>query len=155
MGRLFLSSRPRTCQYSIDSIIFFLLAHVSMNRNAIRESDWTPAVVTATHTANDIINSIPPGGRTALQYNAGVLSQQAAKYAAICPVVVLFDWKSMVLLDLRPNNQQNWDDRTNPVQYMFTNGQTSAGGTIWTHRKFLLAAFLHGMRKRGLIQVSD
>lgn len=126
-----------------------------MSRNALRESDWTPAVVTAQRPASVIIQSIPTGGRTALEHNAGVLSQQAAKYAAICPVVVLFDWRSMVLLDLRPNNQANWNDLTNPVQYMFTNGQTNAGGTIWTHRKFLLAAFLHGMRKRGLIQVGD
>ena len=38
---------------------------------------------------------------------------------------------------------------------MFTNGGTRAGGTIWTHRKLLLAALLHGMHKRGLIAASN
>jgi len=50
----------------------------------------------------------------------------------------------MIILDFTPNGAR-WNDLTSPVKYFF-----SAGNPM-THKQLLIAAFVYGMRKAGLM----
>ena len=114
-------------------------------RNALRDNDWThSALVTPQRSAQQIISSIPPGVQTALVDNAGLISKQASKYSSQCGLVVLCNYQDMIILDFTPNGA-HWNDLTSPVKYFFSTGNPM------THKQLLIAAFVYGMRKAGLM----
>ena len=114
-------------------------------RNALRDNDWThSALVTPQRSAQQIISSIRPGVQTALVDNAGLISKQASKYSSQCGLVVLCNYQDMIILDFTPNGAR-WNDLTSPVKYFFSTGNPM------THKQLLIAAFVYGMRKAGLM----
>jgi hypothetical protein len=118
-----------------------------LKRNTLRDRDWTEsALVTPQRTAQQIVNNIPRGVRTALVDNAGVISQQASKYSSQCGLVVLCNYQNMIVLDFTPGPGNTvYNDVTNPVRYLF-----STGNQI-THKQLLIAALIYGMRKAGVM----
>ncbi|OBZ78922.1 hypothetical protein A0H81_01334 [Grifola frondosa] len=118
-----------------------------LNRNALRDSDWThAALVKPGRTAEQIIKSIPKGVQTALVDNAGILSKQASKYSSRCGLVLLCNYQDMIVLDFSPGaHNVRWNDVTDPVKYFFSDGQRI------THKQLLLAALVYGLRKVGVL----
>jgi hypothetical protein len=109
-----------------------------------------------------------------------ILSKQANKYAATCPVVVLFDWRRMLFLDYRPGRPTPLSDKqsetsgtkahfaemelphqadegigNNHPRMMFCDPKDTDEGVLWpfTHRKLLFAALLWGIYKQGGLEV--
>jgi len=113
--------------------------------NTLVEADWVNgALVTERRSAQQIIGGMPLGNRTALQGNAGVISQQARKYSDKCPVVVIFNYQHMIVLDFAPAGEP-FNDRTNPVQFHFSSDSSP------THKQLLLATMIHGMKKANVV----
>ena len=84
--------------------------------------------------------------RTALVDNAGVISQQASKYSSQCGLVVLCNYQNMIVLDFTPGQGNTiYNDRTNPVRYLFSTGNQM------THKQLLISALIYGMRKAGVM----
>ena len=113
----------------------------------MRDSDWTSlALIRADRSAQDILNNIPRDVQTALVDNASRLSKQAAKYSLDCGLVLLCNYQNMIALDLTtgPGNTK-WNNLDHPVKYFYSNG------VAFTHKKLLIAALVHGMRKAGLM----
>ncbi|KIM70077.1 hypothetical protein SCLCIDRAFT_504019 [Scleroderma citrinum Foug A] len=94
--------------------------------------------------AKEIILSIPTHRETALLDNAAVISKQASKYSELCALIALCNYQDMIILDFTPNGAP-WNDLTNPVNYLFSSGNPM------THKQLLIAAFVYGMRKAGLM----
>ncbi|KAK0440494.1 hypothetical protein EV421DRAFT_1737162 [Armillaria borealis] len=114
------------------------------NINTLDDNDWTRhSLITRDHSPQYLLQRLPPGAQTTLRGNASILVKQAAKYSDTCPLIVLFNYQNMVVLDFRPNGQP-FHDVDNPVQYFFSNGQGIP------HKKLLLAAFLYGFGKQRI-----
>ncbi|KAJ7205888.1 hypothetical protein C8J57DRAFT_1404961 [Mycena rebaudengoi] len=135
--------------------------------NVIRKDDWTKFIIKVDPniaSADDkkkVVKSrmqalnakagdsadLPRGLRT----NYFPLTQQAVKYnnTHAAPVVLLFDWVTMILLDFMPNGEE-WSDETNPAEVFFsTDGRGSAGtkeDRQVTFRRLLISAFLIALK---------
>ncbi|KAK7062442.1 hypothetical protein R3P38DRAFT_3341090 [Favolaschia claudopus] len=141
------------------------------NCHALRTSDWTPHILqlelgptpTAQQRSDEIIKkcgNFLESDEIAENIfneknNCKVLSIQAAKYAKthFTPVVVLFDWLNMILLDFQPEvyegykpdwNESQWMDHRCPVEIMFAADEAEDG---WNMSKTLLAALIFGFNK--------
>ncbi|KAK7040539.1 hypothetical protein R3P38DRAFT_3261116 [Favolaschia claudopus] len=134
---------------------------------ALAKKDWTPFTF-----------HLPPKARTLLQrvkdikaetivlnqkyknYDAAdptnrlVLSRQGAKYnrTHCAPVVLLFDWLNMILLDFEPDtapefkphrNEWQYSNEFAPVEILFAQDKEP----FWTTRRTLLTALLLGYKK--------
>ncbi|KAJ7205890.1 hypothetical protein C8J57DRAFT_1258647 [Mycena rebaudengoi] len=86
-----------------------------------------------------------------LIHNALPLAKQATKYSSTHagPIVLLFDWQKLIMLDLKPDAAKaSWDDDDNPARiFLSQEGDESSGTCEWTHRKVLLAAFVLALKK--------
>ncbi|KAJ7440511.1 hypothetical protein B0H11DRAFT_2099387 [Mycena galericulata] len=86
-----------------------------------------------------------------LIHNALPLAKQATKYSSTHagPIVLLFDWQKLILLDLKPDTAKvSWDDDDNPARiFLSQEGDESFATCEWTHRKVLLAAFVLALKK--------
>ena len=81
--------------------------------------------------------------------NETKLSKQASKYSDHCGLVILFNYQNMIVLDFTPGpSNACWNNRTSPVRYYFSDGQTM------THKKLLIAALIYGMRKADIMGTS-
>ncbi|KAJ6483595.1 hypothetical protein C8R47DRAFT_1217674 [Mycena vitilis] len=133
---------------------------------ALIETDWLRGVVSETKAQEAAVQARKKGERTAVCGNAAMIVQQVTKYAETFPKVfnvLIFDWDSMVLLDLRPGpNQLKWDNKDYFVRYYFNSeskkgkkeGQkeelkkeTREEKREWTHRQLLLAAFVNAFSR--------
>ncbi|KAJ7159939.1 hypothetical protein C8R43DRAFT_1177516 [Mycena crocata] len=87
--------------------------------------------------------------------NCTHISKQAAKYALQhrVPIVVVFDWVNMIMLDMKPlQTSPGYSDTTSPVEILVSQeGTTPVGQQCeWTHRKVLLVAFLRALQKLNI-----
>ena len=113
----------------------------------LRNDDWIKnALVTGKRKAEKIIADIPPHSETALLDNAARLSKQANKYSQYCGLVLLCNYQNMIALDFTPGRRnERYEDVKNPVKYCWSDG------VAFTHKKFLIAALVYGLRKANLL----
>ncbi|KAJ6479887.1 hypothetical protein C8R47DRAFT_1198044 [Mycena vitilis] len=81
--------------------------------------------------------------------NALPLAKQAAKYSRThnAPVVLLFDWQKLILLDLPAKAKKDNFTAQNPARIFFSEEGLGEGNVEWTHRKVLVAAFMMALKK--------
>lgn len=113
-------------------------------RNTLDDIDWTEFALATrgVRSPKEVTDNIGTGQQTALRGNAAILSKQANKYSRFSPVIVLFNYQNMIVLDFFPGGRR-FDNRRHLVQYLFSNGQAMP------HKALLLAAFMYGMGKRA------
>ncbi|KAJ6479885.1 hypothetical protein C8R47DRAFT_1285108 [Mycena vitilis] len=146
-----------------DEITIFVL---ELKRcNVIKRKEWSAQVIKLPQDStreerrdaiskegqSKIEKAFDQGSTKAAQPNRIPLSHQAVKYVIShgAPVVLLFDWESMILLNFKPNGE-TFDDDSNPAGFFFAKDEK---GTCH-FRTLLIAAFLMGLKsgpveKRG------
>ncbi|KAJ7235016.1 hypothetical protein B0H12DRAFT_1327575 [Mycena haematopus] len=118
--------------------------------NVIRKSDWTKFIIKVDTNIADkekfvksrmqAFNASADQDREHTNYFP--LTQQAVKYhrSHKAPVVLLFDWVTMILLDFMPNGKE-WNNEANPARVFFsTDGRGGAGTKDERQVTFLDAA---------------
>ncbi|KAK6991844.1 hypothetical protein R3P38DRAFT_2803537 [Favolaschia claudopus] len=151
--------------WSVDGINIAVLE--VKNCEALRKSDWTPYILpiqlapryTLSDKADEIYDKSSKAqgddfkaqSRESDRTNRVVLSKQTTKYTKThrTPVVVLFDWLTMILFDFEPKmaeehkpdwSAEQWSDDWFPVEILFARDKASG----WNMRKTLLAALFLG-----------
>ncbi|KAJ6479880.1 hypothetical protein C8R47DRAFT_1322533 [Mycena vitilis] len=81
--------------------------------------------------------------------NAPTLAKQAIKYSRThnTPVVLLFDWQKLILLDLPAKAKKDNFTAQDPARIFFSEEGLGEGNVEWTHRKVLVAAFMMALKK--------
>lgn len=121
--------------------------NLCISRNTLRDSDWTAgALITPRRSLEQVVGSLGRGDKSALLNNAVNLVRQGSKYSKECDLIVLFNYQDMIVLDFAPGGRK-WDNLDNPMNYYFLSGENNG----LTFRQLLLAAFIYGMRKVGLM----
>ncbi|KAJ6479878.1 hypothetical protein C8R47DRAFT_1218812 [Mycena vitilis] len=154
------ADRSRTdLLWKIGRITIFVL---EMKRcNVVRKDDWTKHVIKVPEDITDTAEKMQFVQAEAAEQmkkswnfrdktNRIPLSQQAVKYHENkAPVVLLFDWLEMIMLDFCPNGQE-YNDETNPVGFFHSaDGRgniNSKAEREWVYRRLLIAAFLAGLK---------
>ncbi|KAJ7159942.1 hypothetical protein C8R43DRAFT_1177520 [Mycena crocata] len=159
------SARTDT-SWSIDGRTILVLE--AKKCRTILESDWTPHILSLrlppncdlttraaliTAAAQERVNTHFEGFASTESDNHIQLGKQAVMYNVThkAPVVLLFDWLGMILLDFQPDTKEDnipdasdatWNDERRPVEILISDESTG-----WTHKHLLLAALLLGMEK--------
>ena len=111
-------------------------------RGTLLAADWVDALITNLRTKEQICKdaTLARNG-TLLLGSAPILAKQAVKYhsSSGCPVVIFFDWDSMILFNFQPAGNP-WSDTSNPVEVAFSDG------TKVSHRQLLFSAMIWGLR---------
>ncbi|KAJ7111188.1 hypothetical protein C8R43DRAFT_1139192 [Mycena crocata] len=127
----------------------------------LKDSDWDPAIGKGEnqHKQHDEALKIAKAVHTAAKAtafmpdtNAERLLKQVTKYAKQyqIPMVILFDWKRMIVLDLPNAGNEHHENAADMPAYFFTDETVvDSNNNPWTHRRVLLAVLLVALERKG------
>ncbi|KAJ7171210.1 hypothetical protein C8R46DRAFT_1087994 [Mycena filopes] len=127
---------------------------------ALLPSEWTEGVGVGNSSQEQLadlkrrIDGMEKGRKSLLVANSGVIMEQVAKYYAAfpCPLFLVFDWESMIILDMAtgPNNT-TWNNTRHFPRFGHTiNMGIGMEGSMGFH-SMLLGALLLSAKRLNLI----